>query len=657
MDTTSFSLFHIFFEEFDVDTIFRLGWEAAREWTAMVSATILLIATMIAVLEEKYKGIANDRQNYQGLIARALTITAAVALYHTMAWLVIQFSKSMWSMTSTGLMSEAGRVMDQTLQKLWEKDKDFDIALSDLGDGILSIFGFLGYWFTYVLHITVSFFMKIAHTLIMSFVLFWGAVALPMSVTIGLRQIQALKTVTLLVIIWPIVENFLFYLVSGVLLDMLGSSKLNIDNFEAVTTSTTMFYYTIFGIMNFLLSAIVVSAPFIAWGFANNSGNITGAIASFAGAGVAAGMFAGKMAQKSTQATQGAGKLVDLARDSKQALIDGQSGVKSIADFAKTGVGQAADAVRSAKSMFAAPTAPSFADSVGVGSAKGGTSINPEAFAGGAHNKAPDLGTVSQSQEKPNSFGFGLSDPSLENTSRSRRENASTHNEAPKLGGEKPKQQPTSQIGVGLSQPSKVSPSRAKAQRKEMGLHNEAPNLGGSKTKETPADSGSESSDHSSNNTITQEQTSSLKLGQQEKTVTSNSATGTSVTSVDSPSRDSFTKGNLNDQTINTDSVQNDNHEELNIEKNTSVDLHQNIEKTQPKTNNDFWGKSPNQKDLQALNNDLEEDSGSDLNSSSNKANDEDIALKSDKIKQQKEQRRRVFQGKAKKNKFTKSDQ
>lgn len=298
MDDTnnSLNLLYFFVNAFSVDAIYELGWYAARDWMIAISGTLVAIAIAIRMAEEKVNFFATGQSNYKKLATNVLLVALAIGMYFFIARLVIDLFNAIYGVLDTGTMNYMARKMDMMMSKL--DTGEVSIGFSIVYEGIYLIASMLAYAFSYCMLIFMVFAMRLAHACLVSFVIFWGAVALPMSITTGLKQLQAFRTVALLALLWPIVDAFLMYLIGGAFLNGLENSQIIVKEGDPITTSQLLFHLTVFSIINFFLIATTFAAPFVAQGLANGSGNVTGLIASFGAAGLSAGALAGSSLMK-----------------------------------------------------------------------------------------------------------------------------------------------------------------------------------------------------------------------------------------------------------------------------------------------------------------------------------------------------------------------
>ncbi|MCG8313817.1 MAG: hypothetical protein MI976_11420 [Pseudomonadales bacterium] len=289
----SLDLLGLFVNNFDVNVIYELGWYAASQWTAVVSGVLIALSIAIRSFEEKVSLASGGQTNYLKFGTTTLLIAVAMGLYFSFAWMIINFFQSIYGLINT---SDSIKTMAMQLDSIMSSllNKEYEFSWSDIYDSVYAAFATIAYAVTFCVLILSILAMRIAHAGLVSFCLFWGSVALPMSITTGLKQLSAFKTMCIIALIWPIIDAFLMYLIAGSFSVMIEESGMGMDNIETWSLGTLVFYLGAFSIINMILVATTISAPFIAQGLANGTGNVTGMIASFGAAGISAGVLAGR---------------------------------------------------------------------------------------------------------------------------------------------------------------------------------------------------------------------------------------------------------------------------------------------------------------------------------------------------------------------------
>lgn len=283
----SLSLLNFFVNSFSVDTVYELGWYAARDWMILISGTLVAIAIAIRFAEEKAAFFTTGQTNYKKAATNILLVALAIGMYFVIAGLVIDLFNAIYGVLDTGTMHYMSQKLDGMMSKI--ASGNISIGLSSVFESMPLIGAYLAYGFSYCMLIFMIWAMRLAHACLVSFAIFWGAVALPMSITTGLKQLQPFKTIVLLALIWPIVDLFLMYLIGGAFLQGLDNSEMLSSGDDPLTTGELLFHLMAFAIINMFLIATTFAAPFVAQGIANGSGNVTGLVASFGGAALGAG--------------------------------------------------------------------------------------------------------------------------------------------------------------------------------------------------------------------------------------------------------------------------------------------------------------------------------------------------------------------------------
>lgn len=281
------NLIGFFTHVFSINQIYELGWYAARDWMLGITGVLLAIAIAIRNVEEKIYSLSNGQTNYVKMVTHVVLIGFAIGLYFTIASVIIDLFNSIYGLLSTSTMVNMTQKLDQLLSTISELD--FEVGFSVIYESVLFMAVVLWYLFTYCMLIFMIVAMRIAHACLLSASIFWGAVALPMSVSTGMKNLTSWKNICLMALFWPIIDAFLMYLVGGSFNLALGDSDLFRQSDEGISLTSAIFLLIVFSIINLLLIATTFSSPFVAQGLANGTGNVTGMIASFGAAGLSAG--------------------------------------------------------------------------------------------------------------------------------------------------------------------------------------------------------------------------------------------------------------------------------------------------------------------------------------------------------------------------------
>ena len=298
---SSLDLFGFFTEHFHISSIYTYGWKASEEWMAAISGVLIILALGFRWIEEQAALLKDGKNKLSNAMVTVVLVAVGVGLYHVLVAVIIDFFNAIYgSIGNSDNLMYLGRQLDELMSKL--QGKEYSFSLSEVVNGAYFIFAMVIYAVTYGILVFTTIFMRISHALLVTFAVFWGAVALPMSITTGFKMLSSLRVIALTTLFWPIVDAFFIYLISATFFDAMISANAEVSSMTNWDLAVMLFYLAIFSIINLILTATTISAPFIAQGLANGTGNVTGMIASFAGAGIAAGAIAGKYLTKNLDA-------------------------------------------------------------------------------------------------------------------------------------------------------------------------------------------------------------------------------------------------------------------------------------------------------------------------------------------------------------------
>lgn len=287
----SLDLLRFFTENFSISTIYDVGWNAAYQWMALTSGVILMLAMMIRSGQELLAGSKSDWYN---AIKEFLLYATAIALLFFLVDLFVDFFNAIYgALTASEAMNRLSNSLN-TVSEYWER-AEFEFSLTDFVNTVYGIGGFFIFLLSFMVLVFMTFALRIAHAILVTLAVFWAAIAIPMAPVNGLKSLSSLKVITLTAFIWPILDAFFMYLVASVFAT--GMEKaFDAQGGDTVTSSMLLFVLVVYSIINLFMAAASMSAPFVAQGLANGTGNVTGMLASFGAAGIAAGGVAGTWA-------------------------------------------------------------------------------------------------------------------------------------------------------------------------------------------------------------------------------------------------------------------------------------------------------------------------------------------------------------------------
>lgn len=287
----SLDLLRFFTENFSISTIYDVGWNAAYQWMALTSGVILVLAMMIRSGQEL---LAGSKSDWYSAIKEFLLYATAIALLFFLVDLFLDFFNAIYgALTASEAMNRLSNSLN-TVSEYWEQ-AEFEFSFTDFVNTVYGIGGFFIFLLSFMVLVFVTFALRIAHAILVTLAVFWAAVAIPMAPVNGLKSLSSLKVITLTAFIWPILDAFFMFLVASVFATGMEEAFAS-QGSDKVTSSMLLFVLVVYSIINLFMAAASMSAPFVAQGLANGTGNVTGMLASFGAAGIAAGGVAGTWA-------------------------------------------------------------------------------------------------------------------------------------------------------------------------------------------------------------------------------------------------------------------------------------------------------------------------------------------------------------------------
>ncbi len=401
-------MFSMLFDNFRVSDIYVIGWEAADQWMMLVAGVLVVIAIAIRSIEEQANLLSGGESGYLKMAVNVFMVMVALGMYFFIVDLILEFFETIYSALHNTPIAEMTQNMDKSISELWAKEYEFE--WSDITSTVLALFGLIMFWLTYMILVFIGLCMNLAHAILTISIAFFGCVFLPMSITIGLKQLSAIKTVAILVLIWPITEFLFMYLIGGSFNLMFERSEFSIKDLDHVTMGRMVTYFVVFSIINLILAAATIAAPFFAYGLASGNGNVMGMVKSFAAAGIGAGVIAARatlpasLTNKAAAASavkSGAKGLASAAMGlagmgaAAAASSPSSMGSKPSGWFGQPSSGGSSSGPKPAANPMASNT--SLANSAGVGSpAPAKPTPKPSAYTGGSSESVTGGGGPSQ---------------------------------------------------------------------------------------------------------------------------------------------------------------------------------------------------------------------------------------------------------------------
>jgi len=300
---------------FDLSPIFQVEHDLATMVAASLTPILLIVAIYIRVMETQVDAIVSGGKWSQAL--RDIVLWSFVCgSYFAIGNYVIEFANPIYAWFD-------GKASLEVVMNAFNELKTANAKKLDIGSGMTLALGgslyilitaFL-YYLTLLIVTFISVFLSIAHAIIFGLAFIWGLIAIPMSISNTLRILRGWAYLVGLVIAWPVVQGLLMAMFTGLFVHAAG--LLQNQNANAVFIQGDL--QLLFAILNLVLAAVLVAAPYIANALVTNSPSAAGAITPFVGAAIAA-------AVGTAEATKsGAGGVRSYLQGGKEFLQGGAS--------------------------------------------------------------------------------------------------------------------------------------------------------------------------------------------------------------------------------------------------------------------------------------------------------------------------------------------
>jgi len=278
-----------FLKDFSPTYIYDGAYEIALAYLTTLSGVLLIIAVIIRLANSSLDSLEGNGR-YAALLKSVLVWGSVLALYFVLAGLVINFFNVLYDWTRDN--GSIGRALDQLGQVLTTLDErqaatredmgTFEL-LGDLAGNVPRGIAFVLFFISFVLLVFVQLFFQIAQAIGYTAALVFGTIAIPMAVSQKLSILKGWGVFTATILVWPIVEALFMFLLIGM------TSQLGLDAGGAGASNTDAAgVYLVYTIMNLVMVATIIAAPFVTLALINNSGSITGLVTPFVGGALAA---------------------------------------------------------------------------------------------------------------------------------------------------------------------------------------------------------------------------------------------------------------------------------------------------------------------------------------------------------------------------------
>ncbi len=285
----------------DPQPIYDAALAAARYVATTFTPTLLIIAVYVRTLETELDALAGE-----GRWARALRDIAlwgtVLALYFGLAALLASFMNAVYrSVDRIGSLSLITGQLAQLVGQAATKSNNvsgLDSLLDNLAANLVKAVMFMFYYVTLLVLAFLAAFLKVAHAIGYSIAFLWGLVAIPLSITSSFRLLRAWGHFFGTILLWPVVQALMLALFAPV---FRHAAEALISDPAVSAADSGGAIYMLYSILNLIVSALLVAAPFIAHALVA-SGTAGSLVTPFTAAAVAAGSGLARRIERSSGA-------------------------------------------------------------------------------------------------------------------------------------------------------------------------------------------------------------------------------------------------------------------------------------------------------------------------------------------------------------------
>ena len=272
----------------------------------LLTPTLLIFAILFRTFETQL-GSFEGNAKWASAIKDFFLWGSVLTLYFLIGNLLTDFFNTIYAaLAANESRGGLGGSLTAITTKLLEYIRQAE-ALVAKDEGIMDAIGnaFAGgalamaYFVYYISIIGVAFvtiFMRLAFALGFGIVFIWGLIAIPLAITSNLKMLKGWGIFAGGILLWPIIESLIIALLIPVFDVAVTNLLAGFDSAEANKAGI----YAIFTVLNFVLIAVMIAAPFVAGSLASNNSAMSGLVMPFVGAAFAATAASSKYVMRRT---------------------------------------------------------------------------------------------------------------------------------------------------------------------------------------------------------------------------------------------------------------------------------------------------------------------------------------------------------------------
>jgi hypothetical protein len=348
---------------FDPTPIYDAGEKIAMVVYATATPTLLIVAIFIRTMETQADVLVGQGR-WTHAIRDFLFYSFVVTAYFGLANLISGFMNPFYSwIDSFGSMQSIGQQMSEFLGTLKDKagaQANAQGLLPTIVDSLTAaptvVVSLLFYYLSLLIVAVLDSFLKIAHAIGYSVAVIYGLIAIPLSITRSLRLLRGWAMFLGFLLLWPVVQGICI----GLFSEVFNRAAQSLVSDPSINVGVTAYGgYMFYTVLNLLLCAVLIAAPFVASSLTSNAPAGAALLTPFVTSAVAAGAALARTTSSGQKAGGIGGSMVSAAARAAgggNARAGGPPGSRAPASAAAT-PGPAAMAVQAAPATRAADEA------------------------------------------------------------------------------------------------------------------------------------------------------------------------------------------------------------------------------------------------------------------------------------------------------------
>lgn len=261
--------------------IFEIAGQVARVVFSTITPVLLIVAIYIRVMETQLDQLAGNGR-WAAALRDFLLWGTVLGLYFGIGSLIIAFMNEVYALVAKMgsldmVTQQMERIIGQFQAKAAEQDSWTDY-ITDVAGAPYQLAATLVYYFSLIIVTFLAIFLRVAHAIGFGFAFIYGLIAIPLSITSNLKLLRGWAWLVGLVLMWPVAEGLCLALFAPLFEQ---AARALVDSPDINAAWGAGHARMLFTVLNLVVAAIMVAAPFVAGALISNSSAAMALLAPF----------------------------------------------------------------------------------------------------------------------------------------------------------------------------------------------------------------------------------------------------------------------------------------------------------------------------------------------------------------------------------------